>query len=268
MRVYLPYCVNQTPAAQILQAERDRNSVLEAQLQTIRRENPAARGLDLSSFLLIPMQRLTRYPLLISQIMRYSDQAAIDAAEKDSLHESLRTAESILASTNEAIRTRETRDRLAAISEYLWVGNAARLDLTKDTRVMGPRQILKEEVLSKHKSGRKLTTLLTSDLLILLQEGKEDAAGNRRPQLYRMPIPLEEIVVRDVPSRLTGARDESAFQVIVGGSDKINLRTSSPKSAHAWMAAINHARSACLQAALNAPRSGHHRTHSQGISLY
>ena len=56
MQVYLPYCVNQTSAAQILQSERQRNPAIDAQLQTLRREHPAARGLDLSSFLLIPSE--------------------------------------------------------------------------------------------------------------------------------------------------------------------------------------------------------------------
>lgn len=54
MKVYLPYCVNQSSAAQILQAERERSPPVDALLQSLRREHPAARGLDLSGFLLIP----------------------------------------------------------------------------------------------------------------------------------------------------------------------------------------------------------------------
>lgn len=37
------------------------------------RARPSLRGLDLSSFLLIPMQRITRYPLLLKQILHYTD---------------------------------------------------------------------------------------------------------------------------------------------------------------------------------------------------
>lgn len=51
-----------------------------------------------------------------------------------------------------------------------------RLDLTKPTRLMGERKILKEELLSKQKSGRKLTAILFNDLFLLLHDG----------QLYRM----------------------------------------------------------------------------------
>jgi hypothetical protein len=59
---------------------------------------------------------------------------------------------------------------------------------------MGPRRIVREDVLTKAKSGRKLTAVLCSDLLVLLSERK----------LYRMPMPLEELVVREVPAGLTG----------------------------------------------------------------
>jgi hypothetical protein len=45
--------------------------------------------------------------------------------DAEALHSALRMSESILNKTNEAIRERETRERLHAISEDLWVGKAA-----------------------------------------------------------------------------------------------------------------------------------------------
>ena len=37
------------------------------------RSEPALRGLDLSTYLLSPMQRITRYPLLLKQIHNYTE---------------------------------------------------------------------------------------------------------------------------------------------------------------------------------------------------
>jgi len=54
MNVYMPYCVNQSSAAQILEAERKRDPNIQNHLQMLRSSHPAARNLDLSSFLLIP----------------------------------------------------------------------------------------------------------------------------------------------------------------------------------------------------------------------
>lgn len=37
------------------------------------RSEPSLRGLDLSTYLLSPMQRITRYPLLLKQILHYTE---------------------------------------------------------------------------------------------------------------------------------------------------------------------------------------------------
>lgn len=132
------------------------------------------------------MQRLTRYPLLIRQIMHYTDPCSSpsgavcppesssstswsDLAERKSISAALQTAEKILEYVNEAIRDREGRERLADISRTLWIGQG-RLDLTAPTRHLGPRKLLKEGVLSKAKSGRKLRVLLCNDILVLVDE--------------------------------------------------------------------------------------------------
>jgi hypothetical protein len=52
------------------------------------------------------------------------------------------------------------------------------LDLTAPTRYMGPRRLLKEGVLLKAKSGRRLHAVLCTDIMVLM-----DAAAQ---SLYRM----------------------------------------------------------------------------------
>lgn len=54
----------------------------------------------------------------------------------------------------------------------------SRLDLTEPTRNMGTRKLLKEGILTKAKSGRKLRAFLCSDILVLT-----DASAK---SLYRM----------------------------------------------------------------------------------
>ncbi|SJL15191.1 uncharacterized protein ARMOST_18677 [Armillaria ostoyae] len=70
--VYMEYCVNQSNAIKMLQSLRDLWPDLAAQLQHLR-DDPAARNLNLSSYLLTPMQRITRYPLLVKQILHYTE---------------------------------------------------------------------------------------------------------------------------------------------------------------------------------------------------
>ncbi|KIK17887.1 hypothetical protein PISMIDRAFT_684848 [Pisolithus microcarpus 441] len=215
MRVYLDYCVNQANAGKVLQSLRDANPELSAQLQCLR-EDPSARNLDLSSYLLVPMQRLTRYPLLIRQILQYTDPPTstpdlsvaprltlslpTEHAEHESIANSLACAERILEEVNETIRDREGRERLGEVSEELRIGKD-RLDLTLPTHHLGPRRLLKEGVLAKAKSGRKLRVLLCSDILLLLNESESGG-------LYRVPLPVHEL---EIYTSRRYARSEDAY---------------------------------------------------------
>ena len=257
MKAYVPYCVNQTTAAEILKSERQRDPKIDAHLVHIRETDPAARQMDLSSFLLIPMQRITRYPLLFQQILRYTEE---DHPDHPTVAAALQTAQSLLDTTNEAIRQQETNEQLKKLSENLYIGQA-RLDLTKPTRFMGPRTILKQDTLAKAKSGRKLQVILCNDMLLLLAVGASDSSAP--PQLYHMPMPLEEISVRELVGKLTG-KDETGFTLLhhgtasldangaaaasSTGAEKINLRCSSPRAAHAWAQRIESARLTAIKA--------------------
>lgn len=61
--VYRPYCTNQANAARVLNDLKSRNAEVREQLSSVK-----VKGLELEHFLLEPMQRLTRYPLLIKQV--------------------------------------------------------------------------------------------------------------------------------------------------------------------------------------------------------
>lgn len=234
MGVYMQYCVNQATAIKVLQDLRDSRPELAAKLLHLRENDQTVRGLDLSSYLLIPMQRLTRYPLLIRQILQYTphgqDRALIERA--------LVTAETILEAINESIREQEGQDRLKELSNRLWVGNG-QLDLTAPTRYMGQRQLLKEGVVMKTKSRRRIRAVLCSDILVLVDE----ATGS----VYRMPIPLSDISVQETPGR----RDDLAFVLSTSyprGGNTVGLRASTARECQQWMKAIQEAKDRCVEA--------------------
>jgi hypothetical protein len=66
----------------------------------------------------MPVQRITRYPLLLKQIIHYTD------PDQDliSLEQGLRTVETIVGRINESVRENESAERLRALSEDLWIG--------------------------------------------------------------------------------------------------------------------------------------------------
>ncbi|KAK4700326.1 hypothetical protein P7C70_g5926, partial [Phenoliferia sp. Uapishka_3] len=185
--VYRVYCVNQSNAARTLVELKSSDPALRGKLDTLRVKN-----LELEHFLLEPMQRLTRYPLLISQILRYTEP---DHPDQNTLQSALASAESMLSVVNEAVRWREDEAKLAFLTDNLiFAGVDARLELTAPTKLLGRRRILKEGELTKAKSGRKLNTYLFNDLL-LFTETKAVAVSIE--VVYRWPIPLDECSVKD-----------------------------------------------------------------------
>ncbi|KAJ1309363.1 hypothetical protein OPQ81_006142 [Rhizoctonia solani] len=225
MAVYMPYCVHQAPAIKVLQGLRETNPELASHLQRLRDEDPDIRNLDLSSYLLIPMQRITRYPLLMKQILHHTQVEA----ERAQISHAIQTTERILEGVNEAIREREGAERLGEISKGLYVGQG-HLDLTAPTRYMGPRRLIKEGVLVKAKSGRRLHAVLCNDVVVLM-----DAAAQ---SLYRMPMALTELNVRE-------GKDDQTLMIQVAyprGGDTIALRASSGRDARSWIEALERAR--------------------------
>ena len=64
------------------------------------------------------VQRITRYPLLIKQIIHYTEPDQDLYAVQDSLN----TVEGIVAGINEEVREVEGLERLRVLSEDLWIG--------------------------------------------------------------------------------------------------------------------------------------------------
>ena len=60
-----------------------------------------------------------------------------------------------------------------------------RLDLTAPTRYLGDRKLLREGLLNKAKSGRKLRVFLCNDILILTEEHAKTLYRMVRTQLTR-----------------------------------------------------------------------------------
>ncbi|GAA5879139.1 hypothetical protein JCM16303_001313 [Sporobolomyces ruberrimus] len=235
--VYRGYCVNQANAARTLADLKVSDRALRTLLDGLRVKN-----LELEHFLLEPMQRLTRYPLLINQILRYTE---ADSSDADILAGSLEIAERTLSIVNEAVRSNENEQKLAYLSdniEFSGMGDA-RLDLTAPTRLLGSRKLLREGKVEKAKSHRQLNVYLLTDLLIFT----ETRVGGTGEVVYRLPIPLEESSVRE------RARDALSFVVTYRG-ESINVRADSARVAVGWMKDIESARKVCLAAVSNSRR--------------
>eukprot|EP00455_Lapot_gusevi_P057799 TRINITY_DN9948_c0_g1_i1.p1 TRINITY_DN9948_c0_g1~~TRINITY_DN9948_c0_g1_i1.p1 ORF type:complete len:233 (-),score=50.37 TRINITY_DN9948_c0_g1_i1:14-610(-) len=76
--------------------------------------NPKCKGLNLESYLIMPIQRIPRYKLLVTEIMRHTldthpDWPALVSADK--------VVNLVARHINEAVRSRENRERIYQIQE-------------------------------------------------------------------------------------------------------------------------------------------------------
>ncbi|PPQ91776.1 hypothetical protein CVT25_000421 [Psilocybe cyanescens] len=195
MGVYMEYCVNQSTAIKVLQSLRDSNPELASHLQHLRDENPT--------------------------ILHYTEVGK----EHDGIATARDMAEKLLEHINETIRDQEGYETLKKISQNLWIGQG-RLDLTAPTRFMGPRRLVKQGVLFKAKSRKKLHGFLCSDILVLLDESMTN--------LYRMPIALAHAQVKDGGKGMY----DTAFtitQAYPRGGDAVALRALSARDCQQWV---------------------------------
>lgn len=122
---------------------------------------PECRLLPLESFLAQPLQRLTKYPLLLGQILKYTPESHPD---NESLRHVLQRIKEILDMVNERTREVENLNRIIAIQSSLINGVEAGNDFVKTGR-----WFLKEGPVHRKKliSSTPVYLFLFSDLLVI-----------------------------------------------------------------------------------------------------
>ncbi|XP_042857320.1 intersectin-1-like isoform X2 [Penaeus japonicus] len=168
-------------------------------------EQPTVRGLTLTSFLLKPMQRITRYPLLIKELLKYTPEGHPDHHNSQ---EALVAATTLCAQVNEAVSQRDNTDKLEWMQrQVICEGLQERLVFNSLTNTLGPRKLLHTGVLNKTKSKRELVMFLLSDFLLLTTPSKSVASHTSLAALERALTSLSCTMYRK-PMFLTDVRIE------------------------------------------------------------
>src|SRR3989338_1479192 len=112
LMVYSDYCTNQTAACDHLKRLTKKNKRLAAFLEKQRKENPELRGLSLEDFLIKPLQRITRYPLLLRELARNTGEGHTDWLP---LEGAMQKIQKLVGEINERSRQAENNLRLGAL---------------------------------------------------------------------------------------------------------------------------------------------------------
>ncbi|XP_050970709.1 rho guanine nucleotide exchange factor 11 isoform X2 [Labeo rohita] len=194
--------------------------------------SPHCRRLQLKDLLVAEMQRLTKYPLLLDNIIKYTETSSPDL---QLLQRAQARCRGILQAVNEVVRETEHRHRL---SQY-----QRRLDLTPLERLANPvaaqfknldlttKRMIHEGPLTWKVSKDKaieVQALLLSDLLVLLQRGPDERLILRCPSrslggggATDLKIPFCPIVRLDFALVRLVATDNKALYVISTSESQI-----------------------------------------------
>ncbi|XP_025267863.1 intersectin-1 isoform X8 [Camponotus floridanus] len=259
MSAYIRFCSCQISAAMYLQRLTETLPEFVRVAQTCQ-QDPRTKGMPLSSFLIKPMQRITKYPLIIGKILEYTP---IDHPDRQYLQEALAKSEEFCIQVNEGVREKENSDRLEWLQTHVICdGLEEQLVFNSLTNSLGPRKLLHYGILHKSKSGKELVGFLTNDFLLFVQPMKFslncqqfsfERNEHQKFKMYRKPIFLNELSLlgeNDGNSSLSGsdAADNSSKILRLKDQKKpIILSASSANECSLWSKRIVEARRKFLE---------------------
>uniref|UniRef100_A0A7M4ENL1 Rho guanine nucleotide exchange factor 11 n=1 Tax=Crocodylus porosus TaxID=8502 RepID=A0A7M4ENL1_CROPO len=175
-QVAADFCAYQSIALELIKTKQRKETRFQIFMQEAE-SNPQCRRLQLKDLIISEMQRLTKYPLLLENVLKHTEGGT---PEHEKLSRARDQCREILRHVNEAVKRAENRHRLEAYQK--------RLDATSLERTSNPlaaefknldltsRRMIHEGPLSWRISKDKtvdLHVLLLEDLLVLLQKQDE-----------------------------------------------------------------------------------------------
>uniref|UniRef100_A0A452SWJ9 Intersectin 1 n=1 Tax=Ursus americanus TaxID=9643 RepID=A0A452SWJ9_URSAM len=244
MQPYIRFCSCQLNGAALIQQKTDEAPDFKDFVKRLAMD-PRCKGMPLSSFILKPMQRVTRYPLIIKNILENTPENHPDHSH---LKHALEKAEELCSQVNEGVREKENSDRLEWIQAHVQCeGLSEQLVFNSVTNCLGPRKFLHSGKLYKAKSNKELYGFLFNDFLLLTQIIKPlgssgtdkvfSPKSNLQYKMYKTPIFLNEVLVK-LPTDPSG--DEPIFHI--SHIDRVyTLRAESINERTAWVQKIKAA---------------------------
>nr|XP_008120242.1 PREDICTED: rho guanine nucleotide exchange factor 11 isoform X2 [Anolis carolinensis] len=271
-QVAADFCAYQSAALELIKTKKRKETRFQLFMQEAE-SNPQCRRLQLKDLIISEMQRLTKYPLLLENIIKYTHG---ETSEHQKLCRARDQCREILRYVNEAVKRAENQHRLEAYQK--------RLDATSLERTSNPlaaefknldlrsRRMIHEGLLSWRISKDKtvdLHVLLLEDLLVLLQRQDEKlvlkchskmALGSSDiKQTFSPVLKLNSVLIRSV------ATDKRALFIICTselGPQIYELAASTSSEKNTWMGLLDEAVKNATRNATLPPKR-----HSQEVPL-
>ncbi|XP_069730583.1 rho guanine nucleotide exchange factor 16 [Phaenicophaeus curvirostris] len=173
---YVSYCSNEVYQQRTLQKLLTTNPLFKETLKQIERK-PECGGLPMISFLILPMQRVTRLPLLLDTVCQKTKActAAYGAATR-----ALKAISKLVKNCNEGARAMERTEQMYTLQKQLGFGKKKPFPLISASRWLLKRGelylLLSEEAgIFRRGAGRLCYLFLFNDVLIITKKKSEES---------------------------------------------------------------------------------------------
>uniref|UniRef100_A0A672V7S4 Rho guanine nucleotide exchange factor 16 n=1 Tax=Strigops habroptila TaxID=2489341 RepID=A0A672V7S4_STRHB len=173
---YISYCSNEVYQQRTLQRLLATNPLFKETLKQIERK-PECGGLPMISFLILPMQRVTRLPLLLDTVCQKTKActAAYGAATR-----ALKAISKLVKNCNEGARAMERTEQMYTLQKQLEFGKKKPFPLISASRWLLKRGelylLLSEEAgIFRRGAGRLCYLFLFNDVLIITKKKSEES---------------------------------------------------------------------------------------------
>ncbi|XP_038164664.1 rho guanine nucleotide exchange factor 12-like [Cyprinodon tularosa] len=241
------FCSNQPSALELIKTRQKKDQRFNLFMQEAE-SNRLCRRLQLKDIIPVEMQRVTKYPLLLDNIAKYSE----ECEEREKVKKAAECCKKILNHVNQAVKEAENKQRLVEYQRRLDVSSLKQsenpvilelrnLDLTK-------REMVHEGPLTWKVNKDKtieLYTLLLKDIMVLLQKqderlvlkfhGKNMSSVQDAKHSFSPIIKLSTVLVRPV------ATENKAFFVLSmseNGVQMYELRAQTVSDRRTWQCLI------------------------------
>ncbi|XP_063210109.1 rho guanine nucleotide exchange factor 16 [Chroicocephalus ridibundus] len=173
---YVSYCSNEVYQQRTLQMLLTTNPLFKEALKQIERK-PECGGLPMISFLILPMQRVTRLPLLLDTVCQKTKActAAYGAATR-----ALKAISKLVKNCNDGARSMERTEQMYTLQKQLEFGKKKPFPLISASRWLRKRGelylLLSEEAgIFRRGAGRLCYLFLFNDVLIITKKKSEES---------------------------------------------------------------------------------------------
>ncbi|KAJ1562854.1 cytochrome c oxidase subunit 1 [Nowakowskiella sp. JEL0078] len=220
-KAYTVYCGNYPIAMKLVHSLQQNPEFKENLMKWMN--YPEARGLSLESFLIKPVQRICKYPLLLRELIKYTDKTSKDY---ENLAKAAESIEAVVAMVNEATRALGEKEKIISLQSK--IDGAASLYLEN-------KKLMREGMIMKMISGKakERYLILFSDLMLLCKIG-----GKSRYQLEMATSIVEIIIKADVKPGEGGIKSPPKFSfqlLLLGGKESIVFVCNDENDKNRWV---------------------------------